>query len=255
MISQTALAGLTDPIRCTPTTNSKSAISILAKDLSRSTPALAIRMSIRPQASIACLTIRATPASSVTDEPLAIASPPSPLISSTTLAAASDEPPEPSTAPPRSLTTTLAPRRASSSACWRPSPPPAPVTIATLPSKRMSAMASLPLSGLSAGLLARTLAGRQADGRVPTLLVPVWMRDVRKRRVTGLVLGDAVVVAEPLVRVAMRDRMRGERGSGDRQRGGDENKAHGQGPPLSLSGRQPGASTAARQAASAAVSA
>src|SRR5215831_17091276 len=144
MISQTAFTGFTEPIRCTPTTNSKSLISILANDLSRSTPALAIRMSMRPQASIACLTISATPASSVTDEPLAIASPPNALISATTLAAASDEPPEPSTAPPRSLTTTLQPRRASSSACWRPRPPPAPVTIATFPSKRMSAIALSP---------------------------------------------------------------------------------------------------------------
>ena len=117
MISQSAFTGFTVPIRCTFSTNSKSAISILANDLSRSTPALAIRMSTRPQASIACRTMWATPASSVTDEPLAIASPPSALISPTTLAAASDEPPEPSTAPPRSLTTTFAPRRASSSAC------------------------------------------------------------------------------------------------------------------------------------------
>src|SRR6185312_2018737 len=141
MISQSAFTGLTVPIRWTFSTNSKSEISIFANDLSRSTPALAIRMSTRPQASIACLTMLATPASSATEEPLAIASPPAALISPTTLAAASDDPPVPSTAPPRSLTTTFAPRRASSSACWRPSPPPAPVTIATLPSKRMSAMA------------------------------------------------------------------------------------------------------------------
>src|SRR4029450_7443825 len=42
-------------------------------------------------------------------------------------------PPLPSTLPPRSFTTTLAPRAASASACWRPRPPPAPVTIATRP--------------------------------------------------------------------------------------------------------------------------
>src|SRR6201986_175093 len=127
MISQTALAGFTVPIRWTFSTNSKSAISILEKVLSRSTPALATRMSMRPQASMACLTIKATPASSVTDEPLAIASPPKALISSTTAWAASEPPPEPSTEPPRSLTTTRAPRRASSRACWRPRPPPGPV--------------------------------------------------------------------------------------------------------------------------------
>ena len=39
---------------------------------------------------------------------------------------------------PRSLTTTFAPRAASASACWRPSPPPAPVTIATRPSKEIA---------------------------------------------------------------------------------------------------------------------
>jgi hypothetical protein len=47
-------------------------------------------------------------------------------------------PPVPSTPPPRSLTTTCAPRDASSNAYSRPSPWPAPVTIATRPSKRSS---------------------------------------------------------------------------------------------------------------------
>src|ERR1700722_6350001 len=59
------------------------------------------------------------------------------MISATTLPAASEEPPEPSTDPPRSFTTTLAPRRAKSRAWARPRPPPAPVTITSLPSKRM----------------------------------------------------------------------------------------------------------------------
>ena len=53
----------------------------------------------------------------------------------------------PSTDPPRSLTTTLAPRAASSSAWQRPRPPPAPVTMATLPSKRM-VMAKAPSENL-----------------------------------------------------------------------------------------------------------
>ena len=144
MISQTALAGFTEPMTWTFITASKSAISIFEKVLSRRMPALATRMSIRPQASMACWTMLATPASSVTELPLAMASPPKALISATTASAAAEEPPEPSTEPPRSLTTTLAPRRASSSACCRPRPPPAPVTIATLPSKRMSAMRRLP---------------------------------------------------------------------------------------------------------------
>src|SRR5580658_4884300 len=175
MISHSAFTGLTVPIRCTPSTNSKSGMSILANDLSRSTPALATRMSTRPQVSIACLIMLATPASSVTDEPLAIASPPAALLASTTLPAASDEPPEPSTEPPRSLTTTLAPRLASSSACWRPSPPPAPVTIATLPSKRMSAMRLAPTE--TAALCAD--AADASTGRLPPLPWGGWSRSDR----------------------------------------------------------------------------
>src|SRR5829696_176327 len=69
-----------------------------------------------------------------------MASPPAALISSTTIWAAVVALPVPSTEPPRSFTTTRAPRRASSSACERPRPPPAPVTIATLPSNPRSAM-------------------------------------------------------------------------------------------------------------------
>ncbi len=92
---------------------------------------------MRPQVSIACLTRCATPASSVTEAPLAMASPPASLISFTTASAAAELPPVPSSAPPRSLTTTLAPRRANSSAWARPSPPPAPVTMATLSLKEM----------------------------------------------------------------------------------------------------------------------
>src|SRR5829696_6918404 len=42
--------------------------------------------------------------------------------------------PDPSRAPPRSLTTTRAPSSARSSAYSRPSPPPAPVMMTTLPS-------------------------------------------------------------------------------------------------------------------------
>src|SRR6185437_10872533 len=95
-----------------------------------------------------CLTRWATPASSLTEAPLAMASPPAALISATTFSAASELPPVPSSAPPRSLTTTLAPRRASSRAWQRPSPPPAPVTMATLPAKEM-VMADYPLRDLA----------------------------------------------------------------------------------------------------------
>src|SRR5690606_5644068 len=52
--------------------------------------------------------------------------------------AAALEAPRPSVLTPRSLTTTLAPRAPSNSAWARPRPLPAPVTMATLPSKRIS---------------------------------------------------------------------------------------------------------------------
>src|SRR5438309_3995447 len=64
---------------------------------------------------------------------LATATPPAARISATTFAAGEES-------PPRSLTTTRAPRRASSSAWQRPSPRPAPVTIATSPSNLSGAL-------------------------------------------------------------------------------------------------------------------
>src|SRR5438105_14246390 len=69
-----------------------------------------------------------------------------PLISATTLSAISAPLPPPCRSLPRSLTTTLAPSRAKSSACSRPMPPPAPVTIATVLSRR-PAMAAPPSEG------------------------------------------------------------------------------------------------------------
>src|SRR3546814_566991 len=110
----------TAPIRWTSTTKRKSSSVIFAKLLSRSTPALLTRISTRPHLATACATIASTAAMSVTDAPLAIASPPAASISATTACAAEDEPPLPSRAPPRSLMTSLAPRAASASACWRP---------------------------------------------------------------------------------------------------------------------------------------
>src|SRR5574343_735080 len=77
-----------------------------------------------------------TPAGSVTEQPLAMATPPAARISATTASAAALLPPLPSRAEPRSLTSTLAPRAASCRAWLRPRPPPAPVTMATRPSKR-----------------------------------------------------------------------------------------------------------------------
>src|SRR5262245_15606656 len=104
------------------------------------------------------------PSRSATEPPLATASPPSALISATTSFAAWLEPPLPSTAPPRSFTTTRAPRRASSSAWALPSPPPAPVTIATLPSKRMD-MPSPPRSLANADGHQGRAGGRTQDRR------------------------------------------------------------------------------------------
>ncbi len=75
------------PIRWTFITASKSLSSILPKLLSRRMPALAISTSMRPHLSMACLTRCATPASSLTDAPLAMAAPPAALISATTFSA------------------------------------------------------------------------------------------------------------------------------------------------------------------------
>src|SRR6185437_5876222 len=121
---------LAEPIRCTRSTNSKSAISILAKVLSRSTPALLTRMSTRPHVFSARAAIAETWSKSATSAASAIAIPPAARISSTTLSAFSEGAPF----RPISLTTTFAPRAASPRACERPRPEPAPVTMATLPS-------------------------------------------------------------------------------------------------------------------------
>src|SRR5215469_4439923 len=99
------------------------------------------------------------PSRSATEPPLATAS-----ISATTSFAAWLEPPLPSTAPPRSFTTTRAPRRASSSAWALPSPPPAPVTIATLPSNRMD-MPAPPRSLANVDGRQRRAGGRTQDRR------------------------------------------------------------------------------------------
>ncbi|SSQ42903.1 Uncharacterised protein [Acinetobacter baumannii] len=131
MISQTALVQFTAPIKCTSITSRKSSNVILLKVLSRKMPALLTKISMRPQRAIVSSTIRWTCSASVTEAPLAIASPPAAMISSTTFCAAEVDPPLPCTSLPKSLTTTFAPKRASNSACSRPKPAPAPVTIAT----------------------------------------------------------------------------------------------------------------------------
>src|ERR1700682_1150322 len=97
-------------------------------------PALAQSRSTLPHFSVALATIALTCSKFETSAASAIASPPVLRISSTTVSAAVSDPPVPSRAPPKSLTTTFAPRLASPSACARPSPLPAPVTMATRPS-------------------------------------------------------------------------------------------------------------------------
>src|SRR5579871_3658000 len=73
---------------------------------------------------------------SETSAPFAAALPPASVISATTSLAGPASAPEPSTEPPRSLTSTAAPCAASSFDTDRPIPRPAPVTIATRPSRR-----------------------------------------------------------------------------------------------------------------------
>src|SRR5579859_4342635 len=121
---------------CTSTTASHIASSILRKLLSRRMPALFTSTSTRPNASTPLLTIAAAPAVVDTLSWLETATPPALVISSTTWLAGLASWPAPSREPPTSLTTTFAPSRARSRACARPMPPPAPVTIATLPSRR-----------------------------------------------------------------------------------------------------------------------
>src|SRR6476620_10137205 len=92
-------------------------------------------------------------------------------MSSTVWSAAFWSAPSPVTEVPRSLTTTLAPCFASSRACARPMPAPAPVTIATLPSR--SAIGGIFLSAAEAVLelelehLAGGVAGEHVDDLQP----------------------------------------------------------------------------------------
>src|SRR5258708_16909349 len=88
-----------------------------------------MRMSSRPKASSAWDTMPLAP-SQVADSVLGTASPPLAVISLTTLSASAP------LRTPMSLTMTRAPFAASRRACSRPRPPPAPETIATLPSRR-----------------------------------------------------------------------------------------------------------------------
>src|ERR1700730_1322079 len=106
--------------------------------LSRRIPALFTTIARLPNSSMACWMMRSPPSAVATLSRLATATPPAARISSTTCSAGFDSPAPGS--PPTSLTTTRAPRRASSRAWLRPSPRPAPVTIATSPSNSSRAV-------------------------------------------------------------------------------------------------------------------
>src|SRR5436190_508729 len=192
-------------MRWTSTTSLKSSSSIFAKLLSRRMPALFTRMSTRPHSVSTASTIARTAPKSVTDAPLAIALPPAARISSATAFAAVGVPPLPSSVPPRSLTTTAAPRAASANACWRPRPPPAPVTIATRPSNRIVILCCpvLVLNGLGArasatwrSARARAAAGRLANRRLAGANRPRRCAGTRARLRLGNRLDDAVGVLE-----------------------------------------------------------
>src|SRR3954453_10260323 len=160
MRSHAGWVTLKAPFRCTSITGSTRSAVMLGNDRSRKMPALLTTMSMRPKASSADRTIASPPSTVATELVSATATPPAAVISSTTVWAAPALAPVPSTAPPRSFTTTNAPRAASRRACWRPSPPPAPVTIATLPSNPSSAIGRKvaagpgrsPLEGAGAGV-------------------------------------------------------------------------------------------------------
>src|SRR4051794_6064695 len=120
-------------------------------------PALLTSASSLPQVSIAVPISRRAVSSSEQSPVSSTASPPAAVISSTT-----DWP----TSPSSSLTTTRAPSRASSIASPRPMPRPAPVTIATLPSRR-DMPATLCVEGAALPLdpaRRRAVAERGVDG-------------------------------------------------------------------------------------------
>src|SRR4029450_12218714 len=100
---------------------------------SRNMPALLTRMSMRPKASSAALTMTSVFFGSVIESVEAIAWPPAFSIVRTTSCAGPASEPSPCRLAPISHTTTRAPSSASSMAMPRPIPRPPPVTIAVLP--------------------------------------------------------------------------------------------------------------------------
>ena len=112
------------PRRCTRMTRSHSSGDMVNTIRSRSTPALFTRMSSRPYCSSAVASSFSPVDHSATSPAATTACPPSAAISSATACTSS---------PGRSLSTSRAPARARASDSARPSPFPAPVTMATRP--------------------------------------------------------------------------------------------------------------------------
>ena len=137
-------------------------------------PALLTTMSTRPNASIAHCTMRWADSHSATLSVLIAARPPRWSMICRVCSAGLPDRPSPVSDAPTSLITTAAPASAMATAISRPMPPPAPVTIATLPS---SIFPSSPLvlgqpspnrAGSVQGALQRLQPGRKSSrGRSP----------------------------------------------------------------------------------------
>ena len=127
------------PLRLVSSTRSQSASSVSSSGLSTTMPALFTRIEIGPSPASAAAIPSATAAGSVTSRATATAWPPKASIS----AASSDRGPA-----LRAASATLAPALARVRANRRPSPPEAPVTMATRPSsENSSAMVASPPAG------------------------------------------------------------------------------------------------------------
>ena len=125
---------LNEPFKCTAITSDQSEWLILWKMTSRRMPALLTRMSTRPKASSAALTISSAFFGSVIESVEAIASPPAFLMAATVSCAGPASVPEPVEARADVADHDARAFSAISSAMARPMPRPPPVTMATLPS-------------------------------------------------------------------------------------------------------------------------
>src|SRR5579875_3390481 len=126
------------PLKLIDISSSNAASSVSEMSSQTRIPALFTTTSRRPSSSTVRCTSAPIASQSATEAVSTTARPPAARISSAT--ACAELAPVP---PTRLLTTTVAPSAASASACARPSPVPAPVTIATLPSSSPTLFTSL----------------------------------------------------------------------------------------------------------------